>query len=112
MRIAVPVANKQLCIHFGHCDVFTFFEVNENDKTIITQEDKTPPPHEPGVLPKWIGEQGIKVILAGGIGKKAQALLNKSGVEVVVGVAESNPEKAVLDYLAGNLRVTTNACDH
>jgi ATP-binding protein involved in chromosome partitioning len=112
MKIAVPVANKQLCMHFGHCEVFTFFDVDETNKTISSKVDIAPPPHEPGVLPKWIGEQGANLVLAGGMGQKAQSLFNQNGVKVVVGVAENDPEKAVLNYLQGSLKTGSNACDH
>ncbi len=112
MKIAVPVAKNMLCMHFGHCEVFSFFDVDETSKTITDKKDIAPPPHEPGVLPKWIGEQGANLVLAGGMGQKAQSLFNQNGVKVVVGVAESDPEKAVLDYLKGNLKAGTNACDH
>ncbi|OFZ23413.1 MAG: ATPase [Bdellovibrionales bacterium RIFOXYA1_FULL_36_14] len=112
MRIAVPVANKELCNHFGHCEVFSFFDVDEKSKKIITRNDITPPPHEPGILPKWIGGQGANLVLAGGMGQRAQELFKENGVKVVVGVSESNPEKAVLDFLNNKLTTGANVCDH
>jgi len=112
MRIAVPVANHQLCMHFGHCEVFTFFDVDEKNKTITFKKDVTPPPHEPGLLPKWIGEQGANLVLAGGMGQRAQSLFTQNGVKVIVGVAENNPEQAVLDYLNNKLTTGSNSCDH
>lgn len=29
MKIAIPVAEGKLCMHFGHCEVFALFDVNE-----------------------------------------------------------------------------------
>ncbi len=112
MKIAVPVANKQLCMHFGHCEVFSFFEIDEKKKTIIGRTDIAPPPHEPGVLPKWVGEQGASLVLAGGMGQRAQGLFVQNGVNVIVGVTENDPEKAILDYLSDKLVSGENACDH
>ena len=112
MKIAVPVSNNSLCMHFGHCEVFAFFEVNEKEKLITNKTEITPPPHEPGVLPKWIGDQGVHIILAGGMGQRAQNLFNENGVKVIAGVTENNPEKAVLDYLNNTLKTGTNTCDH
>ncbi|VFN03452.1 MAG: Predicted Fe-Mo cluster-binding protein, NifX family [Candidatus Kentron sp. G] len=112
MKIAVPVANQTLCAHFGHCETFAMFDVDEEKKTIERTENHRPPPHEPGVLPKWIGEQGVGLVLAGGLGAKARELLNGYGVKVVVGVSETNPEQAVMDYLQGNLETGSNTCDH
>ena len=53
MIIAIPVANEALCMHFGHCQTFRLFEVDDNN-AIVKVEDKVPPPHEPGVLPKCL----------------------------------------------------------
>ncbi|OFZ46226.1 MAG: ATPase [Bdellovibrionales bacterium RIFOXYB1_FULL_37_110] len=112
MKIAVPVANQLLCMHFGHCEVFAFFEVDEAKKIIKSCTEVTPPAHEPGILPQWVKKQGADLVLAGGMGQRAQELFNQNGVHVVVGVTENNPAKAVLDYLKGNLITGTNACDH
>lgn len=112
MKIAVPVANKLLCMHFGHCDVFAFFNVDEEKIEIKDSEEVVPPTHEPGVLPKWVKEQGVDLVLAGGMGQRAQDLFTASGVKVVVGITENDPAKAVLDYVKGVLEAGTNACDH
>lgn len=112
MKIAIPVANEKLCMHFGHCQVFSFFTIDKDKNEIISKEDIVPPPHEPGVLPKWIKEKGASVVLAGGMGKSAQSLFNENGVEVIVGVVDLLPEKAVQAYMEGTLRTGSNICDH
>ncbi|PIE89855.1 MAG: ATPase [Acidobacteria bacterium] len=112
MIIAIPVANDKLCMHFGHCDVFKFYEVDKENKTIVKSTNMEPPPHEPGVLPKWIAEQGASLVLAGGIGHRAKQLLAAGGVDVISGVTEPVPDKAIRDYMDGNLAAGTNACNH
>jgi ATP-binding protein involved in chromosome partitioning len=112
MKIAIPVANDCLCMHFGHCQKFSFFEVDKDKLQIVSRVDLEPPAHEPGVLPKWISEQGADIVLAGGMGSRAQSLFGQNGITVHVGVVEENPEKAVMDYLTGQLQTGTNACDH
>ena len=112
MKIAMPLANNMLCMHFGHCEVFRFFSINETNKTVEDFKDLTPPPHEPGVLPKWIAENGANLVLAGGMGQRAQSLFGNNGVQVVTGVIETDPNKAVADYLEGKLSTGQNACDH
>ncbi len=52
------------------------------------------------------------MVLTGGMGPRAQALFQQNRINVVVGVMESDPEKAVLRYLQGNLEVGDNVCDH
>jgi predicted Fe-Mo cluster-binding NifX family protein len=112
MKIAIPTNNGKLCQHFGHCEVFTFIEVDEDSNQIISKEDITPPPHEPGVLPPWVKEHGANIVLAGGMGGHAQELFEQSGVKVLVGCPIDEPEIIVKSYLDNNLITGINACNH
>lgn len=112
MKIAMPISNNQLCMHFGHCETFRFFEVDTNKKEITSTVDKTPPAHEPGILPKWISEQEAKIVLAGGMGQRALNLFHQNGINVVVGITSNDPQKIVMDYLNNNLESGANVCDH
>ena len=80
MKIAMPVADGKLCAHFGHCQVFALFEVDTEDKKIIRREDHTPPMHEPGVLPRWLSEMGVNLILSGGMGARAQQFFRRANL--------------------------------
>lgn len=112
MKIAIPVANDKLCLHFGHCEYFAFVEVDENSKTIINKELLQPPAHEPGVLPAWIAEHGASLVIAGGMGMRAQTLFNQNGIQVIVGAEPEDPEALTLAYLNGTLKTGSNVCDH
>ena len=72
----------------------------------------TPPPHEPGVLPKWLQEQEVGLVIAGGMGQRAQQLFAEKGIRVVVGAPVESPETLVTQYLAGTLATGENVCDH
>ncbi len=112
MRIAIPLAEGRLSMHFGHCQTFALVDVDEEGKKILKREDVVPPPHEPGLLPPWLAGQGAGVIIAGGMGQRAQALFARQNISVVVGAPAETPEKLVEDYLAGTLSTGENACDH
>ena len=112
MKIAIPVIDGKLCAHFGHCAHFAIVNVDQPTGKIIQTELAEPPPHEPGVLPKWLHEQGANIILAGGMGSRAQQLFEHHGIEVVVGCPPNTPEEVVTAYLAGTLETGDNACDH
>ena len=112
MKIAIPIVDSQLCMHFGHCAHFAVVDVNDTTKEIGTTQLVNPPPHEPGVLPKWLHEQGATVILAGGMGSRAQDLFMQNEIQVVVGCPADPPEALVAAYLAGTLVSGSNACDH
>ena len=42
MKIVIPSAEDKLCGHFGHCEYFTFVEVNPETKEILSIEKKVP----------------------------------------------------------------------
>jgi len=112
MKIAIPTANGLLAMHFGHCETFTILSADTDNKTINAQENATAPPHEPGVLPRWLAEQGVDLIIAGGIGNRAQELFRAQGIEVIIGAPAQKPAELVQTYLQGELKPGTNLCDH
>jgi len=111
MRIAIPLANGRLAMHFGHCEQFALVEIDE-ENNVVGKTLLTPPAHEPGVLPRWLREQGATVIIAGGMGQRAQQLFAQNGIAVVVGAPAGEPEQLVSAYLGGTLEAGTNICDH
>ena len=112
MKIAIPLAEGKLTMHFGHCASFALVEVDDKTKKILKREDIAAPPHEPGLLPPWLAKQGAKMIIAGGMGQRAQELFAQQGIQVVVGAPAESPEKLITDYFAGTLQAGVNACDH
>lgn len=110
-KIAIPV-NEQgiLDAHFGHCKFFSLISVENN--TIVSDEKVVPPPHEPGVLPKWLADKGATDILAGGMGQKAIQLFNQYGVNAFVGAPKLNADELVKGFLNKELSFTANYCDH
>jgi predicted Fe-Mo cluster-binding NifX family protein len=112
MKIAIPLANGRLSMHFGHCECFALIEVDTTEKKIVKRENLNAPPHQPGLLPPWLAERGADVIIAGGMGQRAQSLFAQQGVRVVVGVPGGEPDQLVSDYLGGTLNVGENICDH
>jgi ATP-binding protein involved in chromosome partitioning len=110
MKIAIPLAAGRLCMHFGHSEQFALVEVNDGQAPQITLV--TPPAHEPGVLPRWLHEQGVTLVIAGGMGQRAQQLFAQNGVKVVVGAPAETPDVLVSGYLNGTLQCGGNTCDH
>ncbi len=112
MRIAVPTVQGKLCTHFGHCETFALVDVDPEKGIITGRQDMVPPPHEPGVLPRWLAEQKATIIIAGGMGQRAQTLFTQQGISVVVGAPSDTPEILAQKYLAGTLETGINACSH
>lgn len=110
MKIAIPTAQGKLAMHFGHCETFTL--INVDDKNITTTEEVQAPAHEPGLLPRWLGEKGVTHIIAGGMGQKAQQLFGNQNINLIIGAPAEAASELVTRYLAGNLTTGINLCDH
>jgi ATP-binding protein involved in chromosome partitioning len=111
MKIAIPTAEGLLCAHFGHCQQFTVLEVDPETKSISKTELLTPPPHEPGVFPVWLGKMGCDLIIAGGMGGRAVDLFRQNGIQVIIGASSRKPEEIVNAFLNGELMTGANPCD-
>ncbi len=112
MRIAIPLAAGRLAMHFGHCELFALIDVDPANKTIKERQDLTPPVHAPGVLPAWLAEQHVNLVITGGMGMRAQQLFSNAGIDVITGASAETPEKLVSDYLSDSLVCGDNVCDH
>lgn len=110
-KIAIPVdGNGLLDSHFGHCQFFEIFEIT--DKNIVSQSKVTPPPHEPGILPKWLINEGVTDVIAGGIGEKALKILNHFQINVYKGASTLYSNSLVENFLDETLQLTENNCKH
>jgi predicted Fe-Mo cluster-binding NifX family protein len=112
MKIAIPMAEGKLCMHFGHCETFALVDVDSEGKKILSTSSVDAPPHEPGLLPRWLSEKGVKCVIAGGMGQRAVNLFNERGITVITGAPPEAPEKVVTDFLENRLATGPNACDH
>ena len=110
MKIAIPLAEGRLTAHFGHAAEFAIIHVENQE--IKKKELLPPPPHEPGVLPRWLHELGVGVIICGGMGQRALALFGENGIKVVTGAASLSPEELVRQYFTNTLVTGENVCDH
>ena len=110
MKIAIPTENEKLCSHFGHCESFTFAEVNPETKEILNIETRVP---EEGIScqsANWISEQGANIILAGGMGARPLEIFSRNGVQVISGCPELLIKELITSYLDSSLVRGENAC--
>jgi predicted Fe-Mo cluster-binding NifX family protein len=112
IKIAIPLAEGKLTMHFGHCSSFALVDVDPQTKEIRTREDVAAPPHQPGLLPPWLAERGVTMIIAGGMGQRARELFAEQNIQVVVGAPAEIPEVLIKKYFAGTLQTGDNVCDH
>ncbi len=109
-KIAIPVIDGLLNEHFGHCTHFAMFTV-DNDE-ITKEEMVAAPPHQPGLLPPWLAEQGVTDVIAGGMGNRAIQLFNQHKVNVFVGAPMLPAKELVEGFLKETISFTANYCDH
>lgn len=107
MKIAVACNGDKIWPHFGHCENFMIYDT-EGEK-IVAEKNTPNPGHRPGFLPNYLGDLGVEVIIAGGMGGGAVEIFNERNIEVVVG-AEGDAKEAVLSYLRGELKSTGSIC--
>lgn len=110
MKICIPTANGRLCGHFGHCESFTFAEIDPETKEILNIEEKIPDEGISCGSASWISEQGVSKVLAGGMGNKPLMKFAQNGVEVVAGCPELSIKEILDKYLSNTLETGDNAC--
>ena len=109
-KFAIPTVNNLLTPHFGHCEKFAIVETENNG--VAGLKYLTPPVHQPGTYPMFLADQGVSVIISGGMGVKAQDLFAQNNIEVCIGVSSDSPRNLVEQYLKNQLQTGQNICDH
>lgn len=70
------------------------------------------PEHQPGLLPPWLKERGVDLVIAGGMGSRACSLFQAASVEVLIGAPAESAATLARQYLDGLLTTSANSCDH
>ena len=109
MKIACPCIGTEIAQHFGHCENFYIYTVDNG--AIVNAESVANPGHRPGFLPNFLADMGCTLVIAGGMGGGAVDIFNERGCEVVLG-ASGDSRAAVEAYLRGELVSTGSVCQH
>ena len=107
MRIAVASEGNMVTGHFGHCEKFWVFTTD--DDNIAGQVSLKNPGHKPGFLPNYLHDQGVNVIISGGMGGGAIDIFNSHNIEVIVG-ASGEAKMNAENYMRGELKSTGSVC--
>ena len=109
MKIAVTYDNGNIFQHFGKTENFKVYEVEDNQ--VVSSEVIGSNGTGHGALAGLLSEQGVDVLICGGIGGGAQAALTEAGIELCAG-AQGNTDQVVEAYLKGELESSGVNCDH
>jgi predicted Fe-Mo cluster-binding NifX family protein len=111
MKIALPSRQNQIDDHFGHCEYFTIFTLDNNNKEIVAQETLASPAGCgcKSNIAQTLSEMGVEVMLAGNMGEGAVNVLSNSGIQVFRGCSGDVKEIA-LKWLNGSLVDSGDSC--
>jgi predicted Fe-Mo cluster-binding NifX family protein len=112
MRIAIPTTGDCLNPHFGHCEKFALVDVDPKTKEVTATTELVAPEHQPGLLPVWLKERGVTVVIAGGMGARALSLFQEASIEVITGAPAESVATLVRKYLDGSLVSVEHLCEH
>ena len=109
MKIAVTYENGQVFQHFGHTQAFLIAQTQGDSYTTALLNAQG---SGHGALASLLRQNGVDVLICGGIGGGAKAALEQAGIALVAG-ASGNAEEQVRAYLAGTLQNNpTVTCTH
>jgi len=111
LRIGVAAeSNKgleaRISMHFGRCPYYVIVEADRGEikqpvKVIANPYVRS---HgQPGQVPSFLKEQGIDVIIAGGMGPRAIRFFNQYGIGVIT-EGEGRVKEVVESFLKGELK--------
>ena len=109
MKIAIPTRDGRIDDHFGHCDHYTIYTIE--NKTVISREE-LPSPQGCGCksgIAADLQRLGVTVMLAGNMGEGAKNNLEAHGIAVVRGCS-GDIETVVKNYLAGFILDSGKGC--
>ncbi len=101
-RVAVPVVKGQLSEHFGQCNHYEIFEIDNGN--VKSEELEIPPKEDITKLPEWAAGEGITDIIAYKIDKRIITLFTPFRINLFVGIPINSPRNLIDDYINGRLK--------
>lgn len=110
MIVAVTYENGEVFQHFGHTEEFKIYQVE--DGRIVSSRVVGTNGSGHGALAGFLKDQGVDVLICGGIGGGARNALADAGIQLLGGAC-GNADAQVESYLAGKLHYDPDVqCSH
>lgn len=110
MIIAVTYENGNVFQHFGHTEQFKLYQVE--DQKLVSSKVVSTQGQGHGALAGFLKEQGVDVLICGGIGGGAKNALAEAGIRLFGG-ASGEADAQVESYLKGTLAYNPDVtCSH
>ncbi|MDD3865867.1 MAG: NifB/NifX family molybdenum-iron cluster-binding protein [Candidatus Izemoplasmatales bacterium] len=107
MKIAIASTKNMVCEHFGYCEKFTIYEIEQEQITNKTEHAN--PGHRPGFLPEFLSNLGVNVIIAGAMGSGAVDHFNEKQISTILGVS-GDVDSVIKKWLSHDLKSTETVC--
>jgi len=110
MKIALPSRQNMIDGHFGHCEYFTVFTINDS-KEIISQETVASPAGCgcKSNIAYVLADMGVSLLIAGNMGECAVNVLQNAGINVLRGCS-GDVKETTLKWLEGSLTDSGDTC--
>lgn len=112
MKIALPTNGNLIDDHFGHCENYTVFTIDENDQ--IAGKEVIPSVTGCGCksgIAAVLKEKGVEIMLAGNMGDGALNVLQGHGIAVFRG-CRGDVTDVTMSFLKGELNDSGESCGH
>lgn len=108
MRIAVSAETNEglegpISYHFGRCPYYALIDLDNNNN--VTNTTVIPNPaiqHQPGEVPAFIRDKGVKVMISGGMGSRAIEFFHQYDIDVATG-ATGTVKETLERWIKGEL---------
>ena len=110
-KVAVPTKNSNVDDHFGHCEYYTIFSIENNE---VKDSEELKAPNGCGCksnIASILEEMCVDTLLAGNMGQGAVNKINATGIKVIRGCSGSI-DSVIKEYLDGKLNDSGLTCDN
>lgn len=109
MRVAATYENGEIFQHFGKTENFKIYEVE--DGGIVSAKIVPAAGSGHSAMASFLAENGVDILVCGGIGEEAMVALADAGIGVYAG-AEGDADIAVVSFLEGKAQSSEANCGH
>jgi len=112
MKVALPTRGNVVDDHVGHCEVYTIFTIDANNK--IEKSELLPSPQGCGCksnIASILHEKGVSIMLAGNMGGGALNVLQRHGIDVYRGCS-GDVNQVTEAYLNSKIGDSGIGCSH
>ena len=109
MKVAISTDMGYVSAHFGRCASYTIVDIEEGN--VVNREEIPNPGHQPGFLPQYLSDRGVSVIIAGGMGPRAQDLFAQKNIESLIGV-QGPIDDVITKFIDQEIEAGEDMCGH